>query len=348
MSRFNLILNVLSKSEYSLEEILTALKKQDLTISRATLKRDLGKLLEKNLIKRTGKAKATKYSSSQMTNLLKEINIKKYFTEEAKQRKIIEHFNLKILDLLLENPNDVLNESEVIIFDTLNKKYQSAKSEQSETLNRKSRENFSIDFSWMSSKIEGNAYDIFEAETLIKTGRTAGGKTKDDAVMLLNHKAAMDYIFEKPKYFTELNPKKLFELHNILTKELNIYPGIRKRLVIISGSKYKPLDNSFQIEEALIKICHIINKASHPVAKAILASVLIAYLQAFEDGNKRSSRVTANAILLAYDYCPISYANLNEMEYKKAMVLFYEQNNLSYFKQLFIEQFEFAVNNYWL
>ena len=54
----------------------------------------------------------------------------------------------------------------------------------------------------------------------------------------------------------------------------------------------------------------------------------------------------ANAILLAYNMCPLSYKKVDEAEYKKAVILFYEQNNLSYFKELFIEQFEFAVKNY--
>ncbi|MBU4057052.1 Fic family protein, partial [Patescibacteria group bacterium] len=80
--------------------------------------------------------------------------------------------------------------------------------------------------------------------------------------------------------------------------------------------------------------------------KAVIAMILIAYIQPFEDGNKRTSRLTGNAILMAHDICPLSYRNMDEVEYKKAVILFYEQNNIGYFKKLFIEQFEFAVKNY--
>ena len=73
---------------------------------------------------------------------------------------------------------------------------------------------------------------------------------------------------------------------------------------------------------------------------------MIAYIQPFEDGNKRISRILGNALLLANDYCPLSYRSVDEVEYKKAIILFYEQNNASYFKQLFIEQFKQAVNNF--
>lgn len=348
MSRSDNILNILAKEFCSSEEILVALTNQGLPISKATLKRDLKELLEKNLINKTGKAKATKYSLSPLSQLLQETDIKKYFQVELDKRDISNSFNFKILDLLLEHSNEILSSTEITQINILNAQYQNAKSQYSETLTKKTIENFSIDFAWKSSRIEGNAYTILEAETLIKTGRTAGGKTKDDAVMLLNHKTAMDYIFENPKYFENIDKKKVFELHQILTKELNISSGIRRRIVVIGGTKYKPLDNPFTIEEALSTICLIINRTVHPAAKAILASILIAYLQAFEDGNKRSSRVVANAVLLAYSFCPVSYRNLDETEYKKAIVLFYEQNKLSYFKQLFLEQFEFAVGNYWL
>jgi Fic family protein len=73
---------------------------------------------------------------------------------------------------------------------------------------------------------------------------------------------------------------------------------------------------------------------------------MIAYIQPFKDGNKRTSRLLGNAILMAHDICPLSYRSVDEAEYKKAVILFYEQNNISYFKKLFIEQFEFAVQNY--
>lgn len=62
--------------------------------------------------------------------------------------------------------------------------------------------------------------------------------------------------------------------------------------------------------------------------------------------NKRVARITSNAILIANGYCPISFRTVDSLDYKKAMLLFYEQNNISAFKQIFIEQFRFAVETY--
>ena len=38
--------------------------------------------------------------------------------------------------------------------------------------------------------------------------------------------------------------------------------------------------------------------------------------------------------------------SVDSIDYKKAMLMFYEQNNISAFKKIFIDQFMFAVNTY--
>ena len=74
----------------------------------------------------------------------------------------------------------------------------------------------------------------------------------------------------------------------------------------------------------------------------------ISYIQAFVDGNKRTARITSNAILIANGYCPISFRTVDSIDYKKAMLMFYEQNNIAAFKKIFIEQFLFAMKTYFL
>ena len=64
------------------------------------------------------------------------------------------------------------------------------------------------------------------------------------------------------------------------------------------------------------------------------------------DGNKRTARLVSNAILINQKHCPLSFRTVDSIDYKKAMLLFYEQNNLSKLKEIFIQQFEFAVNTY--
>ncbi|MCL2738317.1 MAG: Fic family protein, partial [Bacteroidales bacterium] len=134
--------------------------------------------------------------------------------------------------------------------------------------------------------------------------------------------------------------------HSILIKELGVEKNIRTRRVGITGTNYRPLDNEFQIREALQQTCDLINKCENIFEKALLALVLLLYIQAFSDGNKRVARITANALLIANKHCPISFRTVDAVNYKKAMLLFYEQNNISAFKQIFVNQFKFAVENY--
>jgi Fic family protein len=199
---------------------------------------------------------------------------------------------------------------------------------------------------WKSSKIEGNTYSLLETEKLLKEHETASGKTKEEASMLLNHKEALDFIIENTDYLSHLNVARIENIHSILVQELGINRNIRNRRVGISGTNYKPLDNEFQVREALEKMCVLINAKENIFEKSLLALVLISYIQPFSDGNKRTARIISNAILMHNEYCPISFRTVDSIDYKKAMLLFYEQNNISAFKKIYMEQFEFAVKTY--
>ena len=218
--------------------------------------------------------------------------------------------------------------------------------EMSENEYRKEMERLGIDLSWKSSQIEGNTYSLLETERLLRESKTADGKTKEEAVMLLNHKDALRFILDNPDYLQQLSISRIEDIHTLLTQELSVDKGIRHRRVGITGTNYHPLDNEFQIREALSDTCSLINAKSCVFEKALLALVLLSYIQAFSDGNKRTARITSNAILIANGYCPLSFRSVDSIDYKKAMLLFYEQNNIYAIKQIFISQYEFAVREY--
>ncbi|MCD4704838.1 Fic family protein [bacterium] len=203
-----------------------------------------------------------------------------------------------------------------------------------------------IEFSWKSSEIEGNTYSLLSTEVLIKENIKEAGKTKEESQMILNHKDAFNEAIQNKQRFLKLDYSDIEYIHRVLTKELEISKNIRNGIVRITGTKYKPLENSFQIKEILQEMVNLINKKDSFFEKVFLSLILISYIQAFEDGNKRTARMISNSILLAHNSIPLSYRIVDVKEYKKASLLFYEINNISYFKQIFIEQFEDAVNNY--
>jgi len=207
-------------------------------------------------------------------------------------------------------------------------------------------ERLGIDLSWKSSQIEGNTYSLLETERLLKERMEAKGKSREEAIMLLNHKDTLHFLLEEPSYLQHLSVGRIEDIHTLLVKGLNIERNIRSRRIGITGTNYRPLDNAFQIEEAMRAMCDLVNSRRNIFEKALLALVLISYIQPFSDGNKRTARIVSNAILIANRYCPLSFRTVDSIDYKKAMLIFYEQNNISAFKKIFMEQFTFAVNTY--
>ncbi len=337
------ILNfILKNQECSSKEIHDGIST---SISYATVKRILTTLTSENLISKIGQGKGTKYFISPTFELLQPIDIEDYYKKEIDERIIKENFNLDLITETLEKAN-LFTENELQKLEELQKTYKNNFSQLSEFEYKKELERLAIDLSWKSSQIEGNTYSLLETERLLKDKETAAGKTKEEATMLLNHKDAIDFIIENPDYLIPLTISKIEDIHSILIKELAIDRNIRKRRVGISGTNYRPLDNEFQIRESLINMCDLVNSKNNVFEKALLTLVLISYIQPFVDGNKRTARIVSNAILMNNKHCPISFRTVDSVEYKKAMLLFYEQNNISIFKEIFINQFEFAVNTY--
>lgn len=185
-----------------------------------------------------------------------------------------------------------------------------------------------------------------ETERLLKEKETSSGKTKEETIMLLKHKDALDFIIDDNDYSNPLSVSKIEDIHSILVKELAVDRNLRKRRVGISGTNYHPLENEFQISEDLRNTCDMINSKENVFERALLALVLISYIQPFMDGNKRTARIVSNAILMNKNYCPLSFRTVDSLDYNETMLLFYEQNNISNFKEIFINQFEFAVKTY--
>jgi prophage maintenance system killer protein/predicted transcriptional regulator len=317
----------------------------EISVSYATSKRILSKLITNNFLSTVGQGKGTKYTISPTFELLAPIDIEKYYEKEIDERDIKEGFNFSVINEVLAK-NCVFTYAELEKLNVLQAKFQNNISQLSEFEYKKEFERLAIDLSWKSSQIEGNTYSLLETERLLKDRETAAGKTKEEAIMLLNHKDALDFIIENTDYLHPLSISKIEDIHSILTKELIVERNLRKRRIGISGTNYRPLDNEFQISEALRNSCDVINSKNSVFEKALLALVLISYIQPFMDGNKRTARIVSNAILMNEKHCPLSFRTVDSIDYKKAMLLFYEQNNISRFKEIFINQFEFAVKTY--
>lgn len=313
--------------------------------SDATLKRMIAAGIKAGDIVAEGKARATRYRLSPQAQLLMPLNLDTYFALEVDKRQVQRSYNFELINGLLTETR-LFSDKEQAHLDALQDEFRQHVNELTDNEYRKEMERLGIDLSWKSSQIEGNTYTLLETERLLRESKTAEGKSKEEAVMLLNHKDALNFVLDNPDYLKELTVSHIEDIHQLLTKDLSIDKGLRRHRVGITGTNYHPLDNEFQIREAMRDACELINSKSNIFEKALLTLVLLSYIQPFSDGNKRTARITSNAILIANNYCPLSFRSVDSIDYKKAMLIFYEQNSLYAFKQIFMEQFEFAVKEY--
>lgn len=330
------------------EELQSSDLHEDLTdlgeeIALVTIKRHLTDLSKKGVLEKIGSGRSTHYILTVLGRVFADVNAKDYVSIDPDDRYGLKSYNF---NLLKEFPLNIFNNKELQSLEKLTNEYRKRVEDISETIQKKELERLVIELSWKSSKIEGNTYTLLDTENLLLNDQPAKDKTKEETQMIINHKDAFNFIYNKRNNFKEFNLNNLEKLHDILIKDLGVDTGLRKSLVGVTGSIYKPLDNFYQIKEAVNDLSDLINKLKNPFAKSIMAILGISYIQPFGDGNKRTSRMMANALLLAYNCAPLSYRSVDEEEYRSAMLVFYELNSIKPFKDIFIKQYEFAAKNY--
>jgi len=291
----------------------------------------------------SGMGRSTHYDISSKGRIFVDVDIKNYTAVEPDFRFGLKYYNF---DLLPSFPTDIFTEDELQRLTASTEEYDKRNKDLSSTIRKKELERLVIELSWKSSKIEGNTYTLLDTEKLILENKAAAGASKQETRMILNHKDAFDYIRQHSSQFKQLTRQNLEELHSILVKNLSVGFGLRSKPVGVTGSIYRPLDNIHQIIDAVNQLSHTVSNLTTPYAKALVTLLGISYIQPFEDGNKRTSRLMANAILVSNQRAPLSYRSVNENDYREATLVFYELNSIVPFKKIFIDQYEFAARNY--
>ena len=217
------------------------------------------------------------------------------------------------------------------------------------TFARRILERLLIDLSFASSRLEGNTYNILETERLIRFGQEATGKDRKEAVMILNHKEAIQYVVDNLGGLT-IGRTDICNIHALLSDGLLVDPAMAGRLrrtaVGISHSSYRPLDDQFAIEEEFAILIEKAAAIADPFEQSFLLLVHIPYLQAFDDVNKRTSRVASNIPLLKADLAPMSFLTLDDAAYIDGLIGVYELNNVSLLREVYIDGYLASVENY--
>ncbi|MEV8440792.1 Fic family protein [Actinosynnema sp. NPDC051121] len=306
--------------------------------SRISTIRELGRLVELGYVEPMGEARATRYAITAAGRTAAVWDVDAYLAREPDQRGA-RYVSLE--PSLFEAVRGIVGSLPAVVTQAVEWRRRMGDSASA----RKDLERFVIELSWKSSKIEGNTYTLLDTERLILDAAEASGHPHAEAVMILGHKRAFDYIWQHQDDFRRLTRQNIEQVHELLTHDLGVPRGLRSGPVGITGTVYVPPGSQVEIASHLDGILSVANQLA-PVERALACLVLLPYLQPFVDGNKRTSRLVANAVLLAHGYPPLSYRSIDEQAYKGALILFYEQGSLANFRELFLRQLEDAALNY--
>lgn len=206
-----------------------------------------------------------------------------------------------------------------------------------------------IDLSWASSRLEGNTYTRLDTQNLLEFGQKAEGKGASETQMILNHKAAIEYIVDIATD-EEIRPATILALHALLSENLlddaSDEGRLRARPVEIGGSSYTPTAIPQTIVEAFDRIVDTLNAIPDPFEQALFAMTHVAYLQPFVDVNKRTSRLLANLCLIRANVCPLSFVDADEEWYLLGTLAVYEHRRTELLRDFFLPAYRHSAAKY--
>ena len=309
-------------------------------VSGPTVWRALKKLVDKGRLEVSGKARATGYS-------LAGAAVVRAYLQTPYIRRRPATYNKEFVDRYIPDKTFYLGEAD------RQRLHEAGRPEPvplpAGTYARRILERLLVDLSWASSRMEGNTYDILQTERLIRFGEEASGKDRKEALMILNHKEAIQYVVDNLGDITISRPD-VFSIHALLSGGLLADPAMAGRLrrmpVGISYSSYKPLDDQYEIEEEFDILIQKSAAITNPFEQSFFLLVHIPYLQAFADINKRTSRIASNIPLLKADLAPMSFLTMDDGNYIDGLIGIYELNNVSLLREVYIDAYLTSAENY--
>lgn len=245
------------------------------------------------------------------------------------------------------------NETHYLSESTRNHLFEIGKSPDSErpagTYARQILNRLLIDLSWNSSRLEGNTFSLLETERLLEIGEAPQGKDSMEIQMILNHKAAIEFMVESADQM-KFNSFTILNLHALLSDNLlrdqRACGSLRSKPVGIAKSVYQPLAIPQLISENFQQILDTAEVIEDPFEQSFFVMVQLPYLQPFLDVNKRVSRLAANIPLIRGNLCPLSFVDVPEQVYVSGLLGIYELNRIELLREVFVWAYERSSSLY--
>jgi len=206
-----------------------------------------------------------------------------------------------------------------------------------------------IDLTHASSNLENVNISWLDTKTLIEFGERPAGLTESQLRIVTNHKEAIAYLSEHRESLS-LSRRDLMDLHSLLIHGLLGNPAaagnLRTVVVRFDDSRYLPPDNPHQLREAFEEFCEKAQAIENPYEQAFFTMVLVPYLQPFQDGNKRTSRLGMNIPLMKRSLAPFSFADIRRRDYLFGLLAVYERGRHRFLADAFVEAYGKSAGRY--
>ena len=307
--------------------------------SEATVWRTLKALVESGALSMAGRGRATRYRLADV------MRIRGYLETPWHQRAPVSH-RRGFLDAYTPQRTSYLSDSERTRLAAAGAPAQRLPAG---TYAKRILARLLVDLAWASSRLEGNTYEILQTERLIEVGEQADGKDRAEALMILNHKDAIQYVVSHLAA-AAVDRRTLFDLHALLANGLLYDPALAGRLrrlpVSIGRSAYLPLEDEFDLAREFEIFLEKAAAIGDPYEQSFFVLVHLPYLQPFADVNKRTSRVAANIPLLKAGVAPLSFVATDDREYIDGLLGVYELNDVALLKQVFVDSYLASARQY--
>lgn len=364
MAKYDLPLQILTYIQQQLAAGLNACRPDDITTnvdaSRPTVNRYLTKMVAAGLIQKVGAGPATRYKlpaiQAEMTQLPLLESLGGGFLFSQERQPLIAALTAPIgtrrpvtyqrafVDNYVPNQSSLLPQA---LAQELLTNGRARGQQPAGTYARKVLEQLLIDLSWHSSRLEGNRKSLLDTKELFARGHA--DENDVDALMLLNHKEAIEFVVDAvPEY--GIAEAVIRNIQAILMQGLLMNPDAlgkaRRTVVIITDSVYVPMQMPQVLDEMLALLIDKVRHINNPIEAAFFLWVNIAYLQPFEDGNKRTSRLCANLPLLLQNCAPLSFLDVEQADYALAVLGVYEKQDVSLAVELFDWTYRRSIEKY--
>jgi Fic family protein len=303
-------------------------------LSRSTINRRLKQLVLQGAIEPVGAGRSRRYvTRSGFTKA----DVDAYFAQDWQQRSVA------VFDaaLLLPEPGLPLAKAQRM------RRLQGL----ANPLDKRFLTQFLVHFSWGSAVLEGSTYSALDTQSLLEYGQRNAGKPTEDAVLILNHKRAIEYLWAHQS----LTVENVCATHALLTDDHAVSEVADSDHFLPAHQRGRPREYE-EVNLAASAYLPPFRPGTGFVAKGLEAIVQTAvgmeafqaalylmtripYLQAFANGNKRTARLAANYPLVSAGLLPLSFADVDKAEYIRAMAALYELRSAQWMELLFVESY---------